>query len=71
MPGPKVWEGTNAEMPEIDVLLGTTSFPEIIEAVKRSGAGKRVLNIRHPDFAIPEDCPGTAWKKPLCILKNR
>ncbi|NLX87028.1 MAG: 30S ribosomal protein S12 methylthiotransferase RimO, partial [Clostridiales bacterium] len=42
------------EMPEIDVLLGTTSFPEIIEAVKQAAQGKRVLNIRHPDFAIPE-----------------
>lgn len=51
------------EMPEIDVLLGTTSFPEIIEAVKQAAQGKRVLNIRHPDFAIPEGLPRDSLEK--------
>jgi ribosomal protein S12 methylthiotransferase len=51
------------EMPEIDVLLGTTSFPEIIEAVKQATQGKRVLNIRHPDFAIPEGLPRDSLEK--------
>ena len=51
------------EMPEIDVLLGTTSFPEIIEAVKQAAQGKRVLNIRHPDFAIPEGQPRDRLEK--------
>lgn len=45
------------EMPEIDVILGTTSFPEIIEAVDQAAQGKRVLNIRHPDFVLPEGLP--------------
>jgi ribosomal protein S12 methylthiotransferase len=45
------------EMPEIDVLLGTTSFPEIIEAISQAAQGKRVLNIRHPDFVLPEGLP--------------
>ena len=45
------------EMPEIDVLMGTTSFPEIVEAINQAAQGKRVLNIRHPDFVIPEGLP--------------
>ena len=45
------------EMPEIDVLMGTTSFPEIVEAINQAAQGKRVLNIRHPDFFIPEGLP--------------
>ncbi|HZX46293.1 MAG TPA: 30S ribosomal protein S12 methylthiotransferase RimO, partial [Clostridia bacterium] len=45
------------EMPEIDVLVGTTSFPEIVEAINQAAQGKRVLNIRHPDFVIPEGLP--------------
>ena len=51
------------EMPEIDVLLGTTSFPEIIEAVKQAAQGKRVLNIRHPDSVIPEGLPRDSLEK--------
>lgn len=45
------------EMPEIDVLLGTTSFPDIVEAINRSLQGERVLNIKHRNFDIPENIP--------------
>lgn len=51
------------EMPEIDVLMGTTSFPEIVEAINQAAQGRRVLNIRHPDFVLPEGLPRNSLEK--------
>ena len=51
------------EMPELDVILGTTSFPEIIEAINQAAQGKRVMNIRHPDFVLPEGLPRDSLEK--------
>jgi ribosomal protein S12 methylthiotransferase len=50
------------EIPEIDVVLGTTSFPGIVRAVDESLMGKRVLDIGHRDAVIPEGLPRSTPK---------
>lgn len=45
------------ELPEIDVLLGTTSFTEIVEAIKKSLEGRKVLNVKGVNREIEEGLP--------------
>lgn len=46
------------EMPEIDIVLGTTSFPRIAEAIEAfDRERKRVLDIGHRDTIVPEGLP--------------
>lgn len=45
------------EIPEIDVILGTTSFPDIVKAIDHSLKKKRVINVKHRDTPIPEGLP--------------
>ncbi len=45
------------EIPEIDVMLGTTSFPDIVKSINHSLQGKRELKIQSPDIGISEGMP--------------
>jgi ribosomal protein S12 methylthiotransferase len=45
------------EMPEIDAMVGTTSFPEIIQTINSALEGKREINIKDADSEIDEGLP--------------
>lgn len=46
------------KIPEIDIILGTTSFPQIAESITLFFKRKdRILNIGHRDMAVPENLP--------------
>lgn len=45
------------ELPEIDVIVGTTAFDEIVEAIKEGIQGKKASHIYDIDRDVPEDLP--------------
>jgi len=47
-----------AELPEVDIFIGTTKFPLIVKAIEDYEAGKEpVVNIGDIDILIPENLP--------------
>lgn len=47
-----------AELPEVDIFIGTTKFPLIVQAIEDYEAGKEpVVNIGDIDILIPENIP--------------
>ena len=51
------------EMPEVDVMMGTTSFPDIVGAINRSLKGEKVLNVKHSNLLLPEGLPRSGMGK--------
>lgn len=51
-------EDLKSELPEVDIFIGTTKFPKIVEAVEQFDIGHDpVVNIGDIDILIPENIP--------------
>lgn len=51
-------EELKKELPEVDIFIGTTKFPKIVEAIESYEAGHEIqVNIGDIDILIPENIP--------------
>lgn len=53
-----------AEMPEIDAVVGTGSFPEIAHVVSEAVAGRRSVNICAPELLLTDNLPRLLSTRP-------
>ncbi len=55
--GERYAEELALELPEVDVIIGTGDFPEIVDFVDKALQGKKVIRFGNANIEIPENLP--------------